>query len=140
MTRFEIILGCLITAAIVCLMIFLMLAVRPAHAHDPYTGKIDSKFKNGCCGGSDCAVLKVKPGMLTGEGDDLRLRMTLEEAREINPYRAKPVDTIITYDRVQDSWDGNYHVCLRTHDARMPSGEPDTERGSVYCFWAPGNT
>jgi hypothetical protein len=140
MSRFEAVLAALITAAAVCLMVALLLMARQAHAHEPYTGKIDPRFKNGCCGGSDCAVLKVKPGMLEGEGDDLRLRMSLEEAREINPYRTKPVDSVITHDRVQDSWDGNYHVCLRTHDARLTSGEPDTERGAVYCFWKPGNS
>jgi hypothetical protein len=140
MTRFEIILGLIVTAATVCLMVALLIMARQAHAHEPYTGKIDPVFKNGCCGGTDYAVLKVKPGMLEGEGDDLRLRMTLEEAREINPYRAKPVDTIIKRERVQDSWNGNYHVCLRTHDAKTTSGEPDTERGAVYCFWAPPNS
>jgi hypothetical protein len=135
------------------IILALLVFTVPAYAHqpifsngivvqpDPYGGKTDPVHGNGCCGGSDCDVLKVEPGMLEGEGDDLRLRMTLEQAKKINPYRTKPVDTIIRHGRVQDSWDGNYHVCIRSHDPTVPfSGEPDIEKGAVYCFWAPPNT
>ena len=112
----------------------------PAVAHDPYSGKTDTVYGNGCCGGADCSILEVEPGMLAGEVDGYRIRLSLEEARKINPFRAKPVDTLVTWERIQPSWDGNYHLCLRTHDARDVFGEPDTGRGAAYCFWAPPNT
>ena len=113
----------------------------PAFAHEPYTGKIDPVFKNGCCGGSDCAILKVEPGMIVGEADGYRVKLTAEQAQKINPYRKAGVDTLIIWDRVQPSWDGNYHLCLRTYDPQLPFGATgDDPRGSAYCFWAPPNT
>jgi hypothetical protein len=111
----------------------------PALAHDPYTGKVDPVYLNGCCGGADCSILKVQPGMIEGEADGYRIRMSLEQAREINPYRVAPVDTLITWERIQPSWDGNYHLCLRTRDALDMHGNPDV-RGAAYCFWAPPQT
>jgi hypothetical protein len=126
-------------AALVAAFVFLA-PVLSAFAHDPYTGKVDPVFGNGCCGGADCAILEVEPGMIEGEMDGYRIRLTTEDAQKVNPYRTKPVDTLITWDRIQPSWDGNYHLCLRTHDARDIFGEPDTARGAAYCFWAPPNT
>ena len=137
MTRFEWALGLLIFLACFCLVMLLTLA--KAHAHDPYTGRIDPKFLNGCCGGEDCAILKVEPGVLTGDPEGYRVTLTIEQAQKINPYRKKPVDTLITWDRVQPSWDGNYHICLRPHDPTLVDGLPDHTRGSAYCFWAPPN-
>lgn len=110
-----------------------------ALAHDPYSGRTDPVYGNGCCGGADCAILEVKPGMLEGELDGYRIRLTLEEARKINPYRVQPVDTLIVWDRIQPSWDGNYHLCLRSRDALDMFGGPDP-RGAAYCFFAPPNT
>lgn len=111
-----------------------------ALAHEPYTGKIDPVFRNGCCGGEDCAVLKVEPGMIEGEADGYRIRMTAEQAKAINPYRKAAVDTLIIWERVQPSWDGNYHICLRTYDPALPFDGGNDPRGSAYCFWAPPNS
>jgi hypothetical protein len=128
-----------VLAALVAAFVFL--APVLAAAHDPYTGLRDPVFGNGCCGGEDCAILKVEPGMIEGELDGYRIRMTADQARQINPYRTAPVDTLITWDRIQPSWDGNFHICLRSYDPVMPfTGEPDDKKGSAYCFWAPPNT
>jgi hypothetical protein len=50
--------------------------------------------------------------MLTGEADGYRIRLTAEQAGKINPLRKTPVDTLIKWERIQSSHDGNYHLCL----------------------------
>jgi hypothetical protein len=42
----------------------------------------------GCCGIADCAILKIEPGMLEGEADGYRLRLTLERDRARAPLPA----------------------------------------------------
>jgi hypothetical protein len=102
-----------------------------ALSHDWYTSTSDPKHGWRCCGFQDCAVLKVEPGMLTGEENGYRLRMTREQASRINPHVTGPVDALITWDRVQPSPDGNWHVCLMT-------SQPTTAGGGVFCFFQPG--
>jgi hypothetical protein len=126
----------LVAAAVLMLLALASIAL----AHEPYTGLTDPVYGNGCCGSEDCAILKVTPGMIEGEAHGYRIRMSAEQAAEINPYRKSPVDTLIVWERVQPSWDGNFHICLRTHDAMLPFGAGQDPRGAAYCFWAPPNT
>ena len=113
------------------ILLALLVLSTPAFAHDWYTGKTDPVTKRLCCGGSDCSMLRVEPGMLSGDASGYRLRMTAEQASKINPYRKNPVDTIIPWERVQDSTDGNYHVCLPSY----PMDPAD-----FFCFFAPPNS
>lgn len=119
-------------AALVAAFLFVAPIVA-ALAHQPYTGLKDPVTKSSCCGSADCAVFKIEPGMLTGEVDGYRLRLTEEQARRINPVRSGPVDTLIPWDRVQPSWDGNHHLCLPNY--KVPHMAAD-----FYCYWAPPNS
>jgi hypothetical protein len=111
-----------------------------AHAHEWYSQKQDPMFYNGCCGGADCAELLIEPGVLTGEADGYRIRLTAKQAQRINPYRTTPVDTLIVWKRIQPSEDGKYHLCLRTYDADERGIHESSRRGAAYCFFAPPNS
>lgn len=64
-------------AALVAAFMFLAPVIaNEARSHEPYTGKTDPVTRSGCCGGSDCAVLDVVPGMLLPHEDGYRLVMT----------------------------------------------------------------
>jgi hypothetical protein len=108
-----------------------------ALAHDWYVGKTDPVTGGSCCTTSsvattgDCGVLKIQKGMLEAEDLGYRLRLTADQASQINPLRHAPVDTLIPWDRIQLSGDGNYHVCLPQH--------PYVLRSDFYCFFAPGS-
>lgn len=59
-----------------------------------------------------------------------RIRLSLEEARAINPVAELPVDGLVTWDRVQPSETNEFAICL------MPYNR--TERaGGVFCFFEP---
>jgi hypothetical protein len=149
MSRFEIVLVSIITAAVVCLMAALLVMARQAHAHDPvysnsivvfpdpYSGKRDPQTGLLCCGGEDCETLKVMPGMLTPGDDGIRLKLTEEQARVINPNRIGPVDTVIPLNRIQPTppeWSGEYRVCIPSRN------EPAVRPRDFFCFWAPPST
>lgn len=120
-------------------ILLLSMMAAPAFAHDWYVGKRDPVTGGSCCTTSasaasgDCAILQVDPGVLTGEVDGYRLRLTAEQAAKINPARRMPVDTLIPWDRVQQSHDGNYHLCVPGYPT--PSMQAD-----FFCFWAPPNS
>lgn len=111
-------------------LLFLLTFMSTASAHDHYTGKSDPVTKSSCCGGHDCAVLRIEPGVLTPEDGGVRIRLTQEQARKINPARKGAVNAFVPDSRVQQSWDGQYHMCF----AWYPTNE------DFYCFWAPPNT
>jgi hypothetical protein len=119
--------------------VFVFIApVMGAFSHEEFTGKKDPVTMLLCCGGEDCKILDVQPGMLTSGPDGIRLRLTEEEARKINPKRVGPVDTVVTYDRIQPTlpeWSAEYRVCIP--DKNDPKVRP---RGDYYCFWAPPST
>lgn len=110
----------------------------PALAHDWYIGKSDPVTGGSCCttsatdGYGDCAKLIVEPGVLEPVPEGWRLRLTLEQARKINPLRMSPVDTLIPDGRIQASEDGNFHLCIPPR--------PDGLRFDFYCFWQPPMT
>ena len=109
----------------------LIATVTPAAAHDWYSTETDPVTMARCCGGQDCAPLKVEPGMIEAVEDGYRLRLTLEQAQAINPKRTQAVDTLVEWDRIQPSPDGNWHVCIPNY--YLPS-----MRADIYCFWEPG--
>lgn len=116
--------------ALVILYLFLFPQVTLAHdwyskRHDPVTG-------HACCGGTDCAQLIVAPGVLEAVTEGYRIKLTAEQAAAINPYRYLGVNTVVPWNRVQDSEDGNYHICLPMDDSRV--------KDNFFCFFAPPNT
>ena len=69
--------------------------------------------------------------MIEAVEEEYRLRLTVEQAKAINPNRTQRVDTIVEWDRIQPSPDGNWHMCL-------PNYYLPAMRGDFYCFWEPG--
>lgn len=113
--------------------VFLLLLAfaSPAAAHDWYSTETDPVTFSRCCGNHDCAPLKIEPGMIEAVEEGYRLRLSVEQAKAINPNRTQRVDTIVEWDRIQPSPDGNWHVCL-------PNYYLPAMRGDFYCFWEPG--
>lgn len=111
-----------------------LLLIAPVYAHSWYGERRDPIFnQTSCCGGHDCSQLAIEPGVLTAEPDGYRVRLTLEQSREINPYSTAPIDALISWERVQPSEDGNYHICIM-------SQHRENARQGVYCFFAPPNS
>jgi hypothetical protein len=110
-----------------------------AEAHDGYEKRYDPVTGGWCCttktpdNYGDCATLDVAPGVIEGEAGGIRLRMTVQQAQQINPLRTLPVDTFIPDNRVQPSWDGNWHLCLPAYP--MSDGRPD-----IFCFFMPNGS
>jgi hypothetical protein len=137
----------LIFAAFILTLI--VAVIGEAHAHqpirsnsvvifpDPYEGKRDPQTGLLCCGGEDCEVLKVEPGVLTPGDDGIRLRLTEAQARKINPNRIGDVDTVIPFNRIQPTppeWSGEFRVCIPSRH------EPNVRPRDFFCFWAPPDT
>lgn len=120
-----------ITAVIISLA-----AVCPANAHDLYTGTTDPVTHGICCttseheGYGDCDQLVIEPGVLTPTVGGFILRLTVAQAKRINPLRTVPVNTFIPDNRVQQSMDGNWHLCLPAYTT--------PNRGDFFCIFQPG--
>lgn len=112
------------------LAVFIIDANR-AHSHSWYSGQRDPVTNGNCCGGSDCAILKLEPGVLTPDGDGYIIRLTLEQARKINPARKTPFEALIKRERIQPSEDGNWHICIPTDSGLV--------RDDFFCFFEPPN-
>jgi hypothetical protein len=105
----------------------------PALAHSWYSQKRDPIYNaTTCCGGSDCRELPAHAMSYTADGD-LRVQLTLEEARRINPARRMAFDEVIPFDRIQISEDGSPHICLMATD-RREVGDP---RQGFFCIFLP---
>jgi hypothetical protein len=121
--------------ALTAVLIVLPSLSLTANAHDWYVGRNDPVTGGSCCtttnadGYGDCARLQVDPGVLEPIPEGYRLRLTVEQARKINPLRTLPVDTIIPEERIQPSQDGNFHVCI--------PGYPGALRYDFFCFFRP---
>lgn len=120
------------------LLAVLFLVSEKTWAHDGFEGRTDPVTKSSCCTSSanatsgDCRVLKVEPGMLEGVPEGYRLRLTEAQVKVINPQRKGGVDTVIPWERIQESWDGQFRVCI-------PPYPSPTMQADVYCFWAPNS-
>jgi hypothetical protein len=111
----------------------LLLAAVPAEAHSWYSDRRDPLFsQTSCCGNQDCAPLPPHAIQITPDGQ-LRVTLTVEEARKINPVRRYGFDRVINFDRIQVSEDGQPHICLQAHDL-----EADPREG-YYCIFLPPN-
>jgi hypothetical protein len=116
--------------ALTTLAAFLCLSTA-ANAHSWYSEKRDPIYnQTSCCGGSDCAPLPAHAISITPEGN-LRITLTVEEARRINPVRRYGFDKVIQFERIQNSEDGTPHICLMAHDLE---GDP---REGYYCVFLP---
>ena len=104
-----------------------------AEAHSWYTEKNDPVFKTPCCGGNDCATWTILPGELTPEANGIRVRLSLEHSRFINPKSIAPIDALVIWDRVQPSEDGNWHLCISEY-----AREERADHG-IYCLFMPPN-
>jgi hypothetical protein len=106
-----------------------------AMAHSWYSKRRDPIFSTTtCCGGYDCAPLPQSSITFTPDGD-LRVTLSLEEARKINPGRVEPFDEVIPFDRIQVAEDGQPHICLM----RMNNAAFGDRRQGFYCIFLPPN-
>jgi hypothetical protein len=100
-------------------------------AHSWYSERRDPIYnQTSCCGGTDCRELPAHAITITPDGQ-LRVTLTVEEARRINPVRRYGFDKIISFDRIQTSEDGTPHICLMAHD------DPNDPREGYYCIFLP---
>jgi len=104
----------------------------PAFAHEWYSQRRDPIFNTTtCCGGSDCAPLPSHA--ISYFNGDLRVVLSLEEAKRINPRRQEPFDEIIPFDRIQIAEDGQPHICLM-EKSRVSDGD---RRQGFFCIFLP---
>ncbi len=120
-----------------CLLLLIAFCslIVPAVAHSWYSERRDPIFgqTTTCCGGTDCAPLPSHAMQFTPDG--LRVVLSLEEARRINPLREEPFDQLIPFDRIQVSEDGRPHICLMQKDW----AEIGDKRQGFYCIFLPPN-
>lgn len=121
MTRIVTAVAAALVAAFLC---------PPVRAHEWFSQKRDPVFGWGCCGGHDCKVIRPNGRNITAEKDGYRIRLSLEEARAINPVAELPVDGLVTWDRVQPSETNEFAICLMPYN-RSPRA------GGVFCFFEP---
>lgn len=115
---------------------FFFAVYAPAFGHSWYSKKHDPVFNaNNCCGGNDCGELPSSAIQWTPDGD-LRVVLTLEQAKRINPFRTEPFDAVIPHERIQVSEDGKPHICLLSYDRKA---EGDKRQG-FFCIFLPPNT
>lgn len=126
MTRWGFI-DLLFMLAALMLAAMVMLASAPAHAHEWYARRSDPVFNNGCCL-NDCN--EFSGSLIEAEADGYRIRLTVKQAREVNKLASAPVDALVPWNRIQDSEDGNFHLCIFNVDRDPP-------RNGVICFFAP---
>lgn len=117
-------------SAIALTLITGLVSASPAEAHSWYSEKSDPVTKKGCCGKSDCHEIAITPENYTPEADGFRIRLTVEQAKIINPGRLEPLDIFVPFERVQPSEDGNFHLCIPRFNG--------VTYGDFYCFFAPG--
>lgn len=118
--------GCIIAALTLAAMVTALPA--PAHAHEWYARRSDPVFNNGCCGGSDCR--EFNGALIEAEADGYRIRLTVKQAQEVNRNTQLPIDALVPWSRIQESGDGNFHLCIFLSDRSLP-------REGVICLFAP---
>ena len=112
------------------------LAATPAPAHDWFADKYDPTTLLRCCdvpgeatGDRDCGPIEA--GALTPENGGYRVRLSLDQARAVNPNATRPVDAFVALDRLQPSADpeGRAAICIKPSDRSGPLG------GVECLFW-----
>jgi hypothetical protein len=118
------------------IILALLVFTVPAYAHGWYSGKKDPVFnQTTCCGNTDCAPLP--PHAISYVNGDLRVTLTLEEARRINPARKEAFDEIIPFERIQivpPEGDAGPHICLMAENRAKIDGD---RRQGFFCIWLP---
>jgi hypothetical protein len=115
----------------------LLFSATASSAHDWYIGQRDPVTGGSCCTtaasakSGDCNELLIEPGVLEPVPEGYRIRLTVEQARRLNPLRTMPVDTIVPEERIQESGDGNWHMCI-------PSYPVGNMQADFFCFFRPG--
>jgi hypothetical protein len=127
----RLIIGVFVVVATIIIAVYF---ISPAGAHDHYSALHDPVTGGRCCGGHDCAVLKIEPGVLTPIADGYEINLTREQAQKINPYRSTPAHIIVPEGRIQKSFDGNFHLCIPNESYVHANEGP-----SFYCFLAPNS-
>jgi hypothetical protein len=117
----------MVAGAIIILLIMAYLGANlPAHAHDWYTSKKDPRSQISCCGGHDCSAI---PASWVEEVEGgVRIRMTLEQAQQVNPTTIAPVDAFVPEDRIQQSPDLEWHACVYNSNRTAPTF-------GIICAW-----
>lgn len=118
--------GCMIAALLLAAVVTAL--PSPAHSHEWYAHRSDPAFNNGCCGGSDCR--EFDGALIDAEEGGYRIRLTVAQAQEVNPNTQLPIDALVPWRRIQDSEDGNFHLCIFLSDRSWP-------RQGVICLFAP---
>jgi len=124
--------------AAAALTIIVLAFTLPSHAHEWYGKRRDPIYSTTtCCGGSDCAPLPAHSIKASPDGS-IRVSLTLDEVRKINPRRDEPFDEIIPFERVQTvppEGTAGPHICLMN---RNRADEGDMRQG-FYCIFLPPN-
>jgi len=115
---------------IVLMCVALCFLAVPAFAHSWYSEKTDPVTKRGCCGIRDCNKIVLTPENYTPVDGGFRIRLTEEQAKQINPTRHDALDIFVPDNRVQPSETGDYHLCIPNFNG--------VTYGDFYCFFAPG--
>lgn len=125
----------IVTLAFIIAILALGVAlVRQAGAHSWYSGRKDPVSGYGCCGGSDCNVFKAETGKtIFPEAEGYRIKLTLEEARAVNPDAMFPVDALVKWDRVQASETSDWNICIYATNRSAPNY-------GVICLFEPPNS
>lgn len=103
--------------------------VATAKAHDWYSSTSDPVWQSSCCGGHDCAPVDAE--WVTEAPGGYQLKMTIEQARTVNPSASEPVDAFVPWSRVQSppTADHPFYACIYERDRAAP-------RRGVICFFA----
>ncbi|TMJ35180.1 MAG: helix-turn-helix domain-containing protein [Alphaproteobacteria bacterium] len=98
-------------------------------AHDWYSSTADPVYQSNCCGGHDCAPVDSEWVSEVAEG--YRLKMTIDQARTVNPAAETPVDAVVPWSRIQSPPTAThaFYACIYDRDRAAP-------RYGVICFFA----
>jgi hypothetical protein len=110
----------------IALLTLAFLACGKAYSHEWYTGKKDPKTLNSCCGGHDCSAIPQE--WITEVEGGVRIRMTLQQAQQVNPAAVSPVDAFVPEERIQQSPDLDWHACVYQNNRTAPTF-------GVICLW-----
>lgn len=126
--------GILVLCALGALFVVAWLMLRPAAAHEWYTGKHDPSSGYQCCGGSDCAEIPQQmfdEGAISPTSDGFDIHLSVAQAQHFNKSSTQPISAHLTWSRVQPS---------EKSDAKGTGYSMCVWGGTVQCFFAPTNT
>lgn len=105
----------------------------PASAHEWFSGYTDPVFKWKCCDGQDCGVIPLPRKSVTMTRDGYHVRLSIDEARSLNPSTRLPVDGLVPWARVIESPTGEYGACPMIY-------RRDEETAGLWCLFVPPNS